>query len=115
MSKMNKKVYYHDTDSGGVVYYANYLKYFEEARTEYLSGQGIDLKELSKEGVIFAVRAVKVNYRAPARYGDTLEISTQLTKVGGASLEFVQEVKVGNRLLVMAQTSLACINRDFMP
>ena len=78
---MQKRIYYHDTDCGGVVYYANYLKYLEEARTEYMEKRGLILKELAEKGFLFVVRRVDIEYKAPAHYGDTLEIVTKLSKI----------------------------------
>jgi len=113
--KFNKKIYYHDTDSGGVVYYANYLKYFEEARTEYLQEKAVILKELVKEGINFAVRDTSVTYKAPARYGDLLIISSKIEKIKSASLIFHQEAHREDTLLVTAQTTLVCIDTVFSP
>jgi acyl-CoA thioester hydrolase len=110
-----KKIYYHDTDCGGVVYYANYLKYLEEARTEYLSGKKVSLKELTKQGILFVVRDMKIAYKAPARYADTVEISTKIEKIKSASLLFQQEARRGSELLVTADTTLVCIGKDFSP
>ncbi|UCD16012.1 MAG: tol-pal system-associated acyl-CoA thioesterase [Candidatus Omnitrophota bacterium] len=115
MSVLTKKIYYHDTDCGGVVYYANYLKYFEEARTEYLREKGIDLKELSSKGILFVVRKVDIDYKAPARYADTLDISTEITRIKNVSLEFFQQVKRDGQILVSAKTVLVCINSEFQP
>ena len=107
---LERKIYYHDTDWGGVVYYANYLKYFEEARTEYLLQCGVDIKNLAEEGVIFVVRKVTVRYFKPAFYGDVVRIYADLTQIGKASLEFIQEVKKDDVLLVSASVSLGCVD-----
>lgn len=115
MSSMFKKVYYHDTDCGGVVYYANYLKYLEEARTEYLSQKGIEIKEMAQKGGLFAVKCVNIDYKAPARYGDTLEVTSKITKIKNASLEFVQEVKRNGQILVSTSTVLVYIDTNFQP
>jgi len=112
---MDKKIYYHDTDSGGVVYYANYLKYFEEARTEYLYNKGIDIKELSEKGSLFVVRRAEIDYKSPARYGDRLIISTDISKIRSASLVFCQQAKRGEQLLVCAKTQLVCVDGNFSP
>ena len=69
---MDVKIYYEDTDCGGVVYYANYLRYMERARTEYLASRGYAVKKLMDEGTIFMVLRVEIDYRSPARYGDTI-------------------------------------------
>ena len=88
------RIYYEDTDSGGVVYYANYLKYMERARTEWLRSLGFEQDRLiEEEGVIFAVRSVNIDYNAPARFNDQLEVVTSLHKVGRASLSLLQEIR----------------------
>ena len=112
---MQKKVYYHDTDCGGVVYYANYLKYFEEGRTRYLADRAIDLAVLAKDGYLFVVKKVDIEYKSPARYGDNLIIDTVLAGKRSASLTFRQTVKRGDAVLVLADTVLVCIGSDFRP
>jgi acyl-CoA thioester hydrolase len=91
------RVYYEDTDAGGVVYYANYLRFAERARTEMLRRHGIESSELmAKEGIAFAVRHCEADYRRPARLDDRLEVRTRLLALGGASLEMEQRiVRVG--------------------
>ena len=110
-----KKIYYHDTDCGGVVYYANYLKYFEEARTEFMLKAGIELKELQDRGVLFVVRKVEIDYRSPARYADRLTVCTELKKARNVTLEFYQCIKRDDLLLVEASTQLVCIDKKFCP
>ncbi len=91
------RVYYEDTDSGGVVYYANYLKFMERARTEYLRSLGFEQDELiANDGVIFAVRSVTVDYLKPARFNQLLNVSTQLAEIGKASLLFAQRVELAS-------------------
>ncbi|MBM3246645.1 MAG: YbgC/FadM family acyl-CoA thioesterase [Candidatus Omnitrophica bacterium] len=114
-SCIEKKVYYHDTDCGGVVYYANYLKYFEEGRSEYLLNNGISLKELAEGGVYFAVAHTQADYQSPARYQDILQVSTAIEKIGKCSIDFLQQISMGSKLLVEAKTTLVCINKDFKP
>ena len=115
MSRLRKKIHYHDTDCGGVVYYANYLKYFEEARTEFLLEKSIDIRELSKKGILFAVKGVVIDYKAPASYGDNIIILSELSNIKNASMEFSQQVKVQDKLLVLAKTRLVCIDNNFRP
>lgn len=115
MSKITKKVYYHDTDSGGVVYYANYLKYFEEARTEFLLDKEIAVDKLAASGSLFVVASVNISYKAPANYADQLIITTEITKKKNVSIEFYQEVKRAEQLLVSATTKLVCVGEDFNP
>ena len=115
MNSLEKKIYYHDTDCGGVVYYANYLKFFEEGRTEYLSARGIDLTELAAAGFLFVVKKVDIEYKALARYADRLSILTQITGMRSASIVFSQQVKRGDNTLVVADTVLVCIDKNFRP
>ena len=87
------RVYYEDTDSGGVVYYANYMKFMERARTEWLRSHGFEQDELvAREGIIFAVRAIHVEYLRPARFNDLLQVSVQLKDKRSASMQFFQQV-----------------------
>lgn len=96
------RIYYEDTDCGGVVYYANYLKYFERARTAYLEERGLSVAGLLEEGTQFMVVHAEVDYRAPARYGDTLEIATKVTQRGRAAMTFAHVVRVlGSRQVVV--------------
>lgn len=107
------RVYYEDTDSGGVVYYANYLKFMERARTEWLRELGFEQDELrEKEGVLFAVRTVGVDFRSPARFNDALQVSVQLISRGKASLVFRQEVRsaVDGRVLCDGEVKIACLD-----
>jgi acyl-CoA thioester hydrolase len=90
---MEIRIYYEDTDCGGVVYYANYLKYFERARTEYLEARGYSVAELMKQGTVFVVVHAEVDYRSPARYGETLVIDTVVSELNAASFTFAHVVK----------------------
>ncbi len=112
---IEKKIYYHDTDCGGVVYYANYLKYMEEARTEYLLQRGIELPRLAEENIWFVVARVEIDYKAPARYQDMLTVSARVEEARMATVKFYQEVKRENVLIARAITTLVCIGRDFRP
>ncbi|OQW98639.1 MAG: acyl-CoA thioesterase, partial [Elusimicrobia bacterium A5] len=75
---MEIKIYYQDTDCGGVVYYANYLTYFERARTEWMTDKGISVKNLAEQGTLFVVSHAEADYKSPAKYGETIIIQTQL-------------------------------------
>lgn len=87
------RVYYEDTDAGGVVYYANYLRFMERARTEWLRSLGFEQDRLREEtGLVFAVRSVQVDYLRPARFNDALTVSARVVSRGRASLSFVQEI-----------------------
>ncbi len=113
---MNKRVYYHDTDCGGVVYYGNYLKYLEEARTELFEAHNLYMKDLIERGVLFVVARQEIDYKFPARYGDTLDIRTRVSSVSGVKIEFEYEIRNQDAQLVSrAKTLLVCIGRDFKP
>lgn len=114
-SYLEKKIYYHDTDCGGVVYYANYLKHLEEARTEFFSDRGIDLKELVDKGIFFVVSSVEIDYKAPARYQDIIRIETGIEKIGLSTLHFFQRIFKEEKILVEARTILVCVNSEFRP
>ena len=109
------RVYYEDTDAGGVVYYANYLKYAERARTEMLRHLGIENSHMqSCHGLAFVVRHIEADYMRPARLDDALEVSLELTRVGGASLEGTQLIARaqdgGNEDLVRLNIRLGCMD-----
>ena len=112
---MEKTIYYHDTDAGGVVYYANYLKYLEEARTIFMNDKGISIKELHQEGFLYAVRKCSLTYKQPARYGDTIECKTRLAKLTAAQIFFDQKIydKNSGALLVEAEVALVSLDKDF--
>ena len=114
---MEKRIYYHDTDAGGVVYYANYLKYLEESRTEFLEKKGLSVTQLHKLGFFYAVRKCALTYKSPARYGDTIVCEARLKEITAARLIFEQTIhdKASGRLLVEAQVDLASLTRDFKP
>jgi acyl-CoA thioester hydrolase len=106
------RVYYEDTDAGGIVYHASYLRFAERARTELLRELGLDHRRLLDEhGLIFAVRRCTVDFLAPARLDDLLEVETRLARRGGASLDLVQEVLAGRRLLARLAVRLALLDR----
>jgi len=109
------RVYVEDTDFGGVVFYANYLKYFERARTELLRAAGVSQQTLLDEHrVIFVVTNVSVDYLAPARMDDDLIVTAVVDKLGRASVQFTQEVWRQSTLLVKAHISVACVAVDTM-
>jgi acyl-CoA thioester hydrolase len=103
------RVYYEDTDAAGIVYYANYLRFIERGRTEFLRALGHDQNLLMKEGVAFAVRSVAAEYLKPARLDDQLMIETAIAELGGAQLVFSQRVVRGEDLLLDAKIRVACI------
>lgn len=105
------RVYYEDTDSGGVVYYANYLKFLERARTEWLRAAGFEQSALAAvHNVVFIVRSIKMDYLRPARYDDQLTVSVEPRKFGAARIEMNQVVRCGQDDLVTAQVEIACVN-----
>ena len=107
------RVYFEDTDSGGIVYYASYLKFMERARTEWLRGRGIDVAELArKDRVLFAVRSLELGYRQPARLSDALRVSVVLERARRASLELWQEVIREDQSLCAGRLRLACLDAD---
>jgi acyl-CoA thioester hydrolase len=103
------RIYYEDTDCGGVVYYANYLKYFERARTDYLEMRGYSVAALMKQGIIFVVVHAEADYCSPARFGETLVIETEIGDVTQAALTFSHVVreKVSGRVVVKGSARLA--------
>ena len=104
------RIYYEDTDAGGIVFYANYLKFFERARTEWLRACGVDQRRLVEEtGVLFVVRSTALEYRAPARLDDTVMITSRIGKLGRASVDFEQEAWRGETLLASGSIRVACV------
>ena len=99
MKAYKLRVYYEDTDAQGVVYYANYLKFFERARTEFLRGVGYEQMKLMKEGIIFVVRSLELKLLKPARLDDEILISTRLDKLGKVSFNFAQEAFLDDELI----------------
>ena len=106
------RVYYEDTDAAGVVYYANYLRYFERARTEWLRAAGFEQTDLATQfGIVFVVRSINVEYLLPARFNDALSIYVELGSVGASQIILKQRVLHENSsLLVEATVRLACVN-----
>lgn len=110
------RVYYEDTDAAGIVYYANYLKFAERARTEMMRAVGADHRELeARDGVLFAVRRCEADYLRPARLDDRIEVWTEMQEVTGARMRATQSVRRDNEDLVTMQVTLACIDRSGRP
>lgn len=111
------KIYYEDTDCGGVVYYANYLKYFERARTELLESRGIFLKKLMDEDIFFVVADAYLKYLEPGRYGDIFSVETWIEKIGGASMLFGHRVvrETVGAILVEGSVKIGCVGRNSRP
>jgi len=110
------RVYYEDTDFGGVVYYANYLRFIERGRTEMLRAAGIDQVALKRDqGLVFVVRSLAVDYLAPAHFDDLLEVRTRVARLRGASLDMAQEVWRGADCLIRATVTVACMDEGGKP
>lgn len=109
---IQRQVYYHHTDVGGVVYYKNYLCFVEEAIVDLFRAQGIVTGEYHDKGIRFATVHIDVRYKAPARYGDTVSVYPVLTRVGNSSLHFSVDIKRSGMLLVTAQLVWVCIGKD---
>lgn len=110
------RVYYEDTDMAGIVYYANYLKYIERARSDWVRQMGIDQNAMREEGgVVFAVRRVEADYHAPAKFDDVLEVRTTVQTVTGARLVMEQQVMRGEDLLFSALVTIVCIGEAGQP
>ena len=114
---MDVKIYYEDTDCGGVVYYANYLRYMERARTEYLASKGYSVKKLMDEGTIFMVLRAEVDYRSPARYGDVIEIETWVRDVTRATMVFehIMREKTSQRVFVECRAKVVSVDPNGKP
>ena len=111
------RVYYEDTDAGGVVYYANYLKYFERARTERLRSLGFEQDTVrQQDGVLFAVRSIHVDYILPACFNDQIQVSADLVELKRASIIFQQEIFriTSDILLCQATVRIACLDENDM-
>jgi acyl-CoA thioester hydrolase len=107
------RVYYEDTDSGGVVYHSQYLNFMERARTEWLRALGFEQDLLrSEHSLLFAVHSMQITYRRPARFNDALLIKSQLNKASGASMQFEQKVYRGEELLCEASVRIACLDAE---
>jgi acyl-CoA thioester hydrolase len=109
------RVYYEDTDAGGIVFYANYLKFFERARTEWLRAAGIGQQDLlDEEGVVFVVKNASIDYVAPARLDDLVRITTTIEKLGRASVQFLQQAWRDEQLLSSANVKVGCVDAATM-
>jgi acyl-CoA thioester hydrolase len=115
--EMTVPVYYEDTDMAGVVYYANYLRYFERARTELFKSVGVDPAEWVAKGVTFAVTHAEADYKSNVGYGSTLVLRTTVEPLRGARLIFRYQVtnQADGRLLVKGRTDMACLNERMRP
>jgi tol-pal system-associated acyl-CoA thioesterase len=106
------RVYIEDTDAGGIVYYVNYLKYLERARTELMRALGWERAAISDQGWMFVVSEVAVTYRHPARLDEQLDATAVIQRVGGATIDFFQSVRRGDTVLVEGNIQIACIDGE---
>ena len=114
--RMPVRVYYEDTDLAGIVYYANYLRFIERARSEWVRGLGVDQVALkADEGVVFAVRRIEAEYLAPARFDDEVEVVTQVEAVTGARLVLNQDVMRAGQVLFSSIVTLVAVNEQGAP
>ena len=111
------RVYYEDTDTGGVVYHSNYLNFMERARTEWLRALGFEQDELLLSyGVLFAVSAINIRFQQAARFNELLEVTVAIDRCGAASLSLLQEVRRADAVLASAEVRIACIDKQrFVP
>ena len=113
---MKVKIYYHDTDCGGVVYYANYLKYLEEARSEYFEDRGLDIKDMRSHGIGFVVARQEIDYKYPSFYGDTLLVKTRVTETSFTKAVFEYDiVNQNDKLIASARTLLVFVDKNLKP
>ncbi len=105
------RVYIEDTDAGGIVYYVNYLKFMERARTEFMRSLGYDKNYIFNADLMFVVRDLQVSYKLPARLDDELEATAMLMQLRGAGMVFHQNVRRGDELLARAEVTIACVDR----
>lgn len=109
--KFSYRVYYEDTDAGGVVYYANYLKFFERARTDFLRVLNISQSDLAtKENLVFVVRKCEVEYVSPARLDDVLEVSVEVKNISAASISMYQEARIGEKISSRLNVEIVCVD-----
>jgi acyl-CoA thioester hydrolase len=106
------RVYYEDTDAGGIVFYANYLKFFERARTEWLRALGVSQHDMREQhGAIFVVKNASIDYHAPAKLDDVITLTLGIEKLGRASVQFVQQAFCGAALLASARVKVGCVDQ----
>jgi len=109
------KIYYEDTDAGGIVYYANYLKYFERARTEWIYSLGFNHNKLSAIDTLIVVRSCYIDYEKPVKFEEKIEVVSELSKLSPVRINLIQFVKVGNETRVKAKVELAVIDQAGKP
>lgn len=113
MHEFPVRVYYEDTDLAGIVYYANYLKFIERGRSEWVRDRGVDQAALKADtGIVFAVRRVEADYLRPAKFDDLLAVTTELRALGGARIDLWQQVLRDGAVLFTAAVTLVCLGAD---
>ena len=109
------RVYYEDTDMAGIVYYANYLRYIERARSDWVRELGIDQNAMKADGIVFAVRRVEADYIAPARFDDELNVQTHVLSAGPARLVLAQNISRDGAAIFAAKVTIVCMSTDGKP
>ncbi|MDC0657503.1 tol-pal system-associated acyl-CoA thioesterase [Leisingera sp. SS27] len=109
------RVYYEDTDMGGIVYHANYLRFIERARSDWVRGIGVDQNAMREGGLIYVVRRIEADYLAPARFDEELLVTTSMHNVTPARMVLNQEVTRGGQPLFRAQVTIVCITTGGKP
>lgn len=115
MHRFPIRVYYEDTDMAGIVYYANYLRFIERARSDWVREIGIDQRAMKAQGTVFAVRRVEADYMQPAHFDDVLSVATSLCKLTSARMVMVQKLWRDETLLFAAEVVIVCIGADGKP
>ena len=115
MHKFPVRVYYEDTDMGGIVYHANYLRFIERARSDWVRGIGVDQNAMREAGLIYVVRRVEADYLAPAKFDEELQVSTRLKHLTPARMILTQEVARDGTPLFRAEVTVVCITIEGRP
>ncbi|GHE92779.1 tol-pal system-associated acyl-CoA thioesterase [Aliiroseovarius zhejiangensis] len=115
MHRFPIRVYYEDTDMAGIVYYANYLRYIERARSDWVREIGIDQNAMREDGLVFAVRRIEADYLSPAHFDEELQVETSVQQVTGARLVMEQVVKRGQERLFEAVVTVVCVSDTGQP
>jgi acyl-CoA thioester hydrolase len=115
MHQFPLRVYYEDTDLAGIVYYANYLKFIERGRSEWLRDRGVDQVAMKGQGLVFVVRRIEADYLSPARFDDALVVQSRVVEMGSARIALCQKVVRDGTVLFSAVVTLVCINQAGRP
>ncbi len=113
---MKKTIFYHDTDCGGVVYYGNYMKFFEEARTLFMAEKGYSVPALMQKGLFFVVARQETEYKYPVKYADVIDVSTKVLEISDIKIVFENIITNQNgKLCTKGKTTLVCVTKDGVP